>query len=295
MNLLSKFDSVAVTSDGKISEHDKTVCAAHQAAYDAAKSAMEELECVWTDILAQQEKALQNAGDFSTSYISSPHLNLSQDAIARHIQSLHGTFVSNLVTYFNQTYHVSVSVSDIKSALLPTEPGRYSGNMEEMERYVGQMRALSLRSEQIVEQILARLDGRSLQEQAVHELKVECHRAVWNTYSGKAQFVCRKDVLTLTYGCHFESWMGSGHWELTDGTKKLLRGLAHYETGSFTAIPMSIMPLFGYYRLESGCVKFPDCKKVAQLRLFKNSRMDIRFTSAGAAKEFVENYLGTVC
>ena len=295
MDLLSKFDSVQVTSDGRISEQDKAFCAAHQTAYDTAKSALEELKYIWADILEQQENALQGTETSATSYISSSGLDISTDHIEKHLQLLHRLFIFNLVSYFNETYHVTVSSEEVKNALLPEEPGRYSCSKEDMALYHKQMQELSLHSDQIVEQILARLDGRGLQEQAIYELKEKCHKAVWSTYSGKAEFVCKKDVITLSYGCNFESWMSSSHWELTDGMKNVLRGIAHYEIGSFSVLPQTIGTLLQYYRQENDRIDFFDCKKVKQLRLFKNRRVDIRFANASAAREFAENYLGTMC
>lgn len=296
MDLVSKFDSVQVTSDGRISERDKDVCAAHQAAYNAAKSALEELKCIWLDILAQQEKALENTGASATTYISSSGLDITVDHIEKHIQLLHRLFIFNLVSYFNETYHVTVSSEEVKNALLPEDPDRYSCSKEDLARYDEQMQVLSLRSEQIVDQLFARLEGRGLQEQALYELKSKCYGAVRNPYSGEARYICKKDVITLSYGCNFESWMSSSHWELPDGTKNILRGIAHYETGSFSAIPQTIEPLLRYYRLENDRIEFADCKKVTQLRLFKNSRVDIRFANASAAQEFAEKYLEeTVC
>ena len=295
MDLLSKFDSVQVTTDSRISEQDKAVCAAHQAAYDAARSALEELKYMWADILAQQETALQGTGKSPTTYVTSSDLDISEDHIKKQIQLLHRLFIFNVVSYFNETYHVSVSHKDVQGALLPEEPDRYARTKEDLARYGEQMLQLSLTSDQIVEQLLARLDGRRLQEQAVYELKEKCHKAVWNTYSGKAEFVCKKDVITLSYGCSFENWTSYDEWELTDSLKNVLRGLAHYETGSFAVTPKTILELLGYYRTKNDRTEFSDCKKVKQIRLFKNRRVDIRFADASAAKEFADNYLGTMC
>lgn len=295
MDLLSKFDSVHVTSDGRISEQDKAFCAAHQTAYDAAKSSLEELKYIWTDILEQQETALQGTGRPSTTYVTSSGLNISVDHIEKQIQLLHRLFIFNLVWYFNKTYHVTVSAEEVIEVLLPKEPERYSCSEEDIAQYEKQVQELSLHSDQIVEHILARLDGRGLQEQAIYELKEKCHKAVWNTYSGKAEFVCKKDVISLSYGCSFKTWAGYSEWELTDTIKSVLRGLAHYETGAFAATPKTISNLLGYYCTRNDRIDFSDCKKVKQLRLFKNRRVDIRFSDASEAKEFTEKYLGTMC
>ena len=139
MDLLSKFDSVQVTTDSRISEQDKAVCAAHQAAYDAARSALEELKYMWADILAQQETALQGTGKSPTTYVTSSDLDISEDHIKKQIQLLHRLFIFNVVSYFNETYHVSVSHKDVQGALLPEEPDRYARTKEDLARYGEQM------------------------------------------------------------------------------------------------------------------------------------------------------------
>ena len=44
MDLLSKFSSIEIKPDARISETDRTFCQAHQAAYDAARASLQELE-----------------------------------------------------------------------------------------------------------------------------------------------------------------------------------------------------------------------------------------------------------
>ncbi len=294
MDLLAKFDAVAAEPDSQITPHDRDFCVAHQAAYDAARSAMQELERVWNDILAQQREALQGTGSSDMAYLYSDHLKLSATEISWHATRLHSRLICELVEYFNRTYHVTVSAEQVKAALLPCEPDCTARNEAVFREYREQLQSLSLTSGQIVAQIIARLEGRSLREQALHELKTSCHRAAWNTYQGKPQYEQSKNVIRFSYGCHYEGLYFTG-WELSDGLKSILHGVAHYETGSFSAIPHSLSKLMGYNRLESDLIAFPDCQKVSKLRMFKNSRADLTFADTAFAREFAEDYLGTVC
>ena len=77
--------------------------------------------------------------------------------------------------------------------------------------------------------------------------------------------------------------------------KNILKALAHFETGAFGQYPDGIDDLLSeQLRLWYDLWEFEDCKKLEKIKLFKNGRMDIRFTNEGYAREFVSSYLGTV-
>ena len=293
MDLLSKFDAVTITPDGRITDQDKAFCAAHQAAYDAARASLEELACVWDAMQTEQRKALQNTDCSSTRYLVSERLRISTTEIREHIRSLHATFIHSLVRYFNENYHVSVMAHLIEENLLPAKPDWYRTSEEQKQQYEERMQSLALHSDQIVEQVLAQLDGRSLSEQALYELRQNCHRAAWDRYNGKPEFTLNKNVIRFPYGCCYETFYPS--WKLSDDLQIILRGLAHYETGSFSVTPRSFSPLFGYHYTGDETVHFADCQKVEKLRMFKNRRVDLTFSEARYAQEFAEKYLGSVC
>ena len=74
-----------------------------------------------------------------------------------------------------------------------------------------------------------------------------------------------------------------------------MKALAYFETGAFGQYPDGIDDLLSEeYPLWYDLWEFEDCKKLEKIKLFKNGRMDIRFTSEGHAREFVTDYLGTV-
>lgn len=293
MDLLSKFDAVAVTPDSRISAQDKAFCAAHQAAYDAARASLEKLLLSWEAMQAEQQAALEGTGSSPDRYLTSGSLCISASAICDLISSLHTKLIKRLVQHFNEAYHISVSSYSIEENLLPAKPDRHRTSEEQMQQYEKQAQSFSLRSDQIVEQILAQLDGRSLWDQALYELQKDCHRAVWNAYREKPEFALNKNVIRFSYGCNYESFYPS--WQLTDGFKTILRGLAHYETGTFGVTPMSFSPLLGYSYTGGEIVLFPDCQRAAKLRMFKNRRVDLTFQENSYAKGFVEKYLGAAC
>ena len=302
MDLLTKFAAVEVKSDSRITEDDKKFCESHQAAYEAAKSSLTELQFFWEDILETQEKLLKETDSAKTLYLTDyDTLSLSSEKIQKHIKSLHRVFIDQLATYFNHLYHVTISVSDIACNLIPRKPERNAYDIEcyelyksELEQYETDLLNLSLTYEGILEQIFAQMDGRGLLEQALYELKRNCHIAAWKDYNKEPKYELHKNILRFTgYACSYNGRYRSSSWELTSELKNILRGIAHFETGSFSYIPHDISKLLGY-SYDYDMAEFSSCQKVKQLKMFKNGRVDIKFSDASLAKKFVEEYLGTV-
>lgn len=301
MDLLEKFNALTVEADTRISPSDRDFCERHQAAYEAAIQSFRELSFFWADMEKTQRELLMVQPDSQASYTayltSRNGPEISERRINDHIESLHREFISHLVNYFNSTYNVSISTRDVVDGLLPHEPERsYPRNEEVIQKYHEELQSLSIQYKDIVEQIIFRLDGRSFSEQAFHELAVKCHKAAWNTYQKKAQYERKKSAIRFTgYHCHVRNWGYQDEWELEDGIQDVLRGVAHFEIGSFGTYPAGFADLMGYSRTPYQEHEFPTCKKVKRLKMFKSGRVDIYFASETHAEEFVNKYLGTVC
>lgn len=301
MDLLEKFNALTVEADTRISPSDRDFCEKHQAAYEAAIQSFRELSFFWEDMRKTQRELLAGQTDSSASdmtYLASRNgPDISANKINDHIESLHREFISNLVRQFNSTYNVSISVRDVMNRLLPQEPERsYPRNEEAIQKYHEELQSISIQYKDIVEQIIFCLDGRSFSEQAFYELAAKCHKAAWNTYQKKAQYERKKSAIRFTgYCCNVRNWRYQDEWELEDGMKDVLRGVAHFETGAFVVYPLGFSELLGYSRTPDNEQEFPSCKKVKRLKMFKSGRVDIYFSAEAYAEEFVNKYLGTVC
>lgn len=295
MDLLQKFADVEIKEDARITKADKDFCTAHQAAYDNARSALPELLCMWEDMQSQQTELLASTDTFSTFYLTSrDNIKISKEAIRKQTFSLHSLFIGKLVSYFNKTYHLSLSLTDIENNLVPQEPaGRWPDDYkDQVRKYTEAMQALSVSYTDVLDQIFLYTNGRELSDQALHELKEKCRRAAWNASSRQAKFIQKKCTLLLTgYACHYQD-LYNGRWELAQSTSNILRGIAHFETGDCLNIPLSINNIIGSYSLVYNVYEFGDCKKVLSLKLYKNNRVDIKFSTESYARQFVNEYLG---
>ena len=306
MNLLDKFKTVEVKSNTRISDKDKAFCETHQLAYDAARSDLKELMFFWNDILDRQKKTLSAVNSSDTTYLSSQgQMELTSNQIQSQLDTLHSVFIASLVQYFNKTYHITIREYDVEKQLIPQKPDmvrneRYDGGSETMCEdeaflYEKKMEGLSLNYQDILDQIFAQIDGRDLWEQALHELLNKCHAAAWSQYSQTPQYELKKNTIKFVDNfCAYAEWRTYSPWELFSDMNKILIGAAHFETGSFSQYPQSLSSLINGYHFNQDTFDLDDCNKIKQLKLYKNGRVDLKFSDEEAAGKFASEYLGTV-
>ena len=293
MDLLEKFARVEIRADTRITEADRAFCQKHQQAYRAALTLFRQLLALWRDGEEQQRIALSNPEAPSAAwsqYLTSkkfPALDTVQ--IRGHISTLHRTFIETVTAYLNATYHLTIDAGMIEEKLVPVAEDDQEG---------GDPSDLLLRYEDIIELVLSWFDGRSFSEQAPYEMVTKCHRAAWKESDHTQKFVQKKSVITFpSSACSFgySYTRGCDEWTFRDGIKDVLKGLAHFETGAFDEYPDDLdylIPDDMVIRYDEW--EFENCEKLERIKLFKNGRMDLRFTNEGYARQFAAEYLGTV-
>lgn len=294
MNLLEKWSGIEIQTDSRISEIDRSYCCAHQKAHDTAQEELSELCQIWTDIVIHQNNILRPVTDESyesNQYISLP--GISSTEIQRQIEALPDIFISRIVRYFNAKYHVSVDADPIKEVLLPQKP-KYSRDVEQNQQYHRAIQQLSLRYEDILEQIFVQLGGRTFAEKAVEELKEQCHAAAWISHCNVAKYELKNDTIRFTFSaCKFDDYIGRPRWSLEDSMRTILRGASYFETEKLGCYPAYISNLLGWDTHQKSVFEFSG-DKLKQLRMFKNHRVDLKFTSKTYAHQFCTEYLGLV-
>lgn len=298
MDLLTKFSSIEIKPDTHISEADRTFCQAHQAAYDAAREALQELEFFWEDMQRQQQEALAPTDASYESYLAVHNkMYLSGESIREQRRSLHPVFINKLIDYFNSTYHLTIRADGIKENLLPHEPSyRFEKDFKQQtEEYTATLDSLVLHYTDILEQLFLQTSGHELAEAAVFDLKEKCRRAAWSRVGGKAGYTLKKNTLLLDHACSYRSpYRGYESWDILYHTVDILKGIAHFEAEGFSDIPDSLVQVLHSGDYRKSCFAFTGCVKVQSMKLYKNHRVDIKFHTEEHARKFVEEYLSTV-
>ena len=295
MNLLEKIEQVKIKADTRISEDDRDFCERQQRAYDAARETLTEMDFIWADSISRQKaifEEMQGVPDRYAYYLGNGK-KLDATCFKDELECLHGRFIKRLTSYFENTYSVELSAEKIIEQLLPAQKDREPREkMNAAEVYHKAMRELALRYTSVLDRILIQLDGRSFQEKAFLELRGRCRDAVWSGCKAEPQYVQQKETIHFTgYFCTADTYWTPPHWEISGQAKNVLRGVIHFETGSYKAVPTEFSAFFSYRDVRQPCTDIHGCRKIRQIRLFKNGRMDIRFASSALAEQFIDVYL----
>ena len=295
MSLLDKFAVVEIKVDARISEQDKQFCERQQAAYTAALCGFQELTFFWEDMLSAQKALLGEPDSPPRAYNhylvpdgdDGPKITIQRLRVQ--IDTLHQKFIQKLVGYFQSVYNITVEEKKIISELLLPKPPK--SKKQALKEYLLWASSIQLHYEDIVTQILSCFDGRTPSEQSLQELCRQCNEAVWCSSRHTAKFERKYAVISfLGTFCSFRN--DRQHWTFTSNMGPVLLCAAHFETGVLNKYPVFFPspPFDGTY----GCnqMDFAGCEKLAQLRLFKNGRVDLRFTSEDYANQFIDTYLG---
>ena len=295
MNILDKFAVVEIKVDARISEQDKQFCERQQAAYTAALCGFQELTFFWEDMLSAQKALLGEPDSPPRAYNhylipdgdDGPKITIQRLRVQ--IDTLHRRFIQKLAGYFQSAYNVKVDEKKIVSELLLPRPPK--SKKQDLKEYLLWASSIQLHYEDIITQILSCFDGRTPSEQSLQELCRRCNEAVWCNYTHKAKFERKYAIISfLNSFCSFRN--DKEYWTFTNSMKAILPCAAHFETGALNEYPAFFPspPFDGTY----GCnqLDFPGCEKLVQLRLFKNGRVDIRFSSEDYAGQFINAYLG---
>lgn len=296
MDLLEKFAAVEVQTDSRITESDRRFFQRRQSAYQDAVTGFYQIGALWSDMRAQQKAALfdpENRWEcWETTYLTSDWWQeIDVSHLMKHIFFLHKTFLCAIVSYLNETYHLSIDAYAVLRGLLPQEPAYVRSEDEGKVDWTPTV----LCYQDAVELILSGFGGRTFEEQAPYELMENCRRAAWN--KDRTANYERKTVTVkiLSGACDYGYYRGHTQWNIHDSGKSVLKAAAYFEAGGFQPYPYEINELLSdSSNLWYDLWELDDCGKLDRIKLYKNGRMDIRFTSEGRARQFVSDYFGTM-
>lgn len=324
MGLLEKFDQVEIKPDDRISEDDRAFCTAQQEAYEKAREIFKQLIKIVGDGQAEQMALLKRAErEVYTTYLGNTY-DFGAEKFLNELDATHRRFVGRIVEYFRGKYHVSLDEKSIFDAFVqkrPQEPSElhtfgymYKWTEEDRQRFnelsatynksvqdvETHNRNLVIRYEEILYYIFAQLGGSSFRDVADNELKDACHKASWNEHNGQPKFEQKKAVIRYTgYGCgidhiheKYKDKDDDSEFHLSDDMKQILAAVNYFELGTQSRTMTGISNLCGYR--VTGQQHEIGGEKIVSVKLYKSNRVDLRFSNEAYAREFVEQYMGTV-
>ena len=296
MSLLEKFDTVSVRAVCRISERDKQYCEQQQAAYTAALYGFQELIYFWEDMLASQKALLGQAdGSHYNKYLISggddgPKITIPRLRIQ--IDTLHRKFLHDLTTYFQSAYSISIQADALEAEFFPPRPVKHGNDgKRELKEYLLWTSTVHLHYMDVAAHILHQFDGRQFSEQSLHELCRRCNEGVWSGAKHTARFE-RKYAVISFLECFCSYGYDSDDWALTDKMKTVLLCAAHFETGCIGSCPAGFPQPPFEERIADNQLDFTGYERLTRMRLFKNGRVDLCFTSEDNANQFIDTYIG---
>lgn len=324
VGLLEKFDQVEIKPYDRISEDDRVFCTAQQEAYEKAREVFKRVIQLVGDGQVEQMKLLKRSErEVYTTYLGSTH-DFSAEKFLSELDATHRRFVGRIVQYFKGKYHVSLDEEAIFDVLIQKRPQESSElrmfnhmskwTEEDTKRFIElsaaytksvqdaetHNRNMVIRYETILDYIFAQLGGGSFRDVADKELKDACHKASWNEHNGQPKFEQKKAVIRYTgYGCgidhiheKYKDRDDDSEFHLSDDMKQILAAVNHFELGTQSHTMTGISSLCGYR--VTGQQHEIGGEKIVSVKLYKSNHVDLRFSSEAYAREFVEQYMGTV-
>lgn len=266
VNLFAKFDALEVKASDRIPEEDVLYCENQQRLYDQAIGFLQ--DCL------QKTQNIYNS-NLDGEYKKDGYIDKYDDI--RHfedrIEKVKQAFSSRIKYYFTGKYKITV------------------GNIPDRE---------VLHYSDIVEEIFEQLGGLSFQEKAAKEikdnLKISCRRGCSdeNKVIVKNKKVIINGFVWATKCSIFQRWEIG--YNSRDTLVILFKALSHYESGSFAIAHSYEMFLkltqdhrdsvFDRYELGYN--------KVEAIRVYKNGKTEIEFSTGEQAQIFAKDYCGFV-
>ncbi|MFI2856833.1 DUF4942 domain-containing protein [Paenibacillus sp. JSM ZJ436] len=263
-DMFSKFDNIDMSAEQKTNTEDATYCKAQEEIYkkllNIHNSLITQLQDVQSLVIDQKFDA------YSTAYCYS----LQPRDIKQTIKKMKDKFISAICYYFMNKYNVTIDYDKIQK--------KYD---------------IDVTHENIIDEIKDQLGGYNFQEKAEQEIKEKLRDAFsWKKPESKGKKIVLDGFLYID-----SSWKKWGeeriHYNSTDKLNQLFKAIQHFEDGS-TTLNNSLQNLYTQIAHEKNEKVFGNHEltftKVKSIKVFKNGKVEIEFTSNQYAEKFNKVY-----
>lgn len=282
-DMLAVFDTIEVRNEEKISATDRDFCERHQRVLARSLDQLQK----WYDLLRKEADAYADryqatfrangTVEYRSPYSwTQPALDYSEfefrpfDTLNQVVELYHRAltrFARNIVSHFNDHYHLSVEMPDIDRENTPM------GTRPTYTTYV--------------DTVIAHLGGRGFQEVAQAELIDRLHKTVFSSWAKDPMLVGNKIVfdqihtfsdITLEFHQRYDFEYGA-----LGNISHICAGLILYANGSLNGdyriieeLDEDDVDLKRWYSLSAGAAQ--------AIKFYKNGRIDVRFTDRASAE-----------
>ncbi|MNX51463.1 hypothetical protein D3C86_821230 [compost metagenome] len=261
-DIFSKFENIDITAEQQTSTEDVTFCKEQEELYKHLVKAHESL----IPQLQEVHALVAKLGHYSTAYTYS----LKPSDIEQTIAKMKDKFISSVCHYFMNKYNVTIDYERIQK--------KYDQEVTH---------------EDIISEITEQLGGYNFHEKAEQEIKQKLSESfAWKKAETKGKKIALNGFLYID-----TSWKKWGdekiHYNSNDKLNRLLIALLHFDNGSLT-LSEQLETL--YRQLTSSkneqvfTVHELNFNKVQSIKIFKNGKVEIEFSSSQQADLFRKVY-----
>ncbi|MCR8641514.1 hypothetical protein NV379_02485 [Paenibacillus sp. N1-5-1-14] len=273
-NILSKFDSIEVTTDSKIATDDLEFCKEQEEIYKKLVSTYANFYAQLQEISTQAKEHGNKFGRQSEAYIheqkTAHYHSMRIWDYEEAIIEMKNSFIMYICSYFMKNYSVTIDYQKIQN--------KYD---------------LSVTYELIIDEIYLQLGGYNFTEKAEQEIKEEV-RDIFR-HGDKINIKNTKLILDGYFARHDSIWkiyrLGSKH-------ESVFKALQHFEDGSTSGNVELIGKYCGYdnERNQANFERYEPLtiKSVKSIKFLKNGKLEIEFNTNKLAAKFAHEYCGYI-
>ena len=326
LSILDKFDTIDSTNNNRLPQEDIAFCEAQQKLYtqvmahqrhifEALCRIHDDNEVFMKSIAA--ENVQSKGAEYTCAYYTCNAIKLTKDDfITKHFEPIHCRFVSTIIQYFTQRYHVSLAEPAYKALLQlvkPESPSRdnyfskatdaeiaaHKAAQQEYDKkydaYLDSICSCELDYNTILDHIFVELGGNSFGECAEREI-ISGSRSASKGYRGNLVYEIKNKKVTFSILSPRKGWNNQYNVSLNgDNYLALLRALTYFDSNKqHSSIYDGWNQFIDYSKYEAdGIFDSHDVygAKIASFKYYKNGKFEVTFDSHTSAAAFANTYL----
>lgn len=275
-DIFNKFNNIEITADQKVSGEDLEFCKEQEIIYKELISNYNEfyerLQIIGEKDKEHGKKYGNQSGTYFHTQNTAFNYAMSKYDYQDAINKLKNSFVGYICHYFENKYSITIEDDKIKS--------KYKENVT---------------YDNIIDEIHEQMGGYNFTEKAVQEIKEEIKKIVHCKYDGSWNLAIRNNKIVIDgYFSHYDSiWK---EHRISTNIHKVFNALQNFDDGSISRNSELFNKYYGYQN-ERNAMNYEryepySLEKVKSIKILKNGKMEIEFTSNQVAAKFANEYCG---